>query len=62
MGAWNGRRCQSRSREIHVSQRGSFGRTLIEASDYRIPALGYVIPYHELAGMLQRRVACNWAS
>ena len=31
--------------EIHVSRRGSFGRTLIEASDYGLPALGYVCRY-----------------
>ena len=56
LGAWD-ERGASPITEIHVSQRGSFGRTLIQAADYRIPALGYVIPYHELAGMLQRRVA-----
>lgn len=55
LGAWD-ERAVSPITEIHVSQRGSFGRTLIEAHDYRMPALGYVIPYHELAGMLQRRV------
>ena len=27
--------------EIHISRRGSFGRTLIEAAEYRLPALGY---------------------
>jgi len=31
--------------EIHVSRRGSFGRTLIEAADYELPALGYVCRY-----------------
>ena len=31
--------------EIHVSRRGSFGRTLIEAIDYGLPALGYVCRY-----------------
>ncbi len=31
--------------EIHVSRRGSFGRTLIEAADYGLPALGYVCRY-----------------
>ncbi len=41
---------------IHVSQRGHFGRTLIRARDYRLPALGYVMPYGSLAGMLQQRV------
>jgi 2-octaprenyl-6-methoxyphenol hydroxylase len=34
---------------IHVSQRGRFGRTLIERSDYDLAALGYVVRYGELA-------------
>ncbi|HMW80289.1 MAG TPA: FAD-dependent monooxygenase [Accumulibacter sp.] len=41
---------------IHVSQRGGFGRTLIEASDYDIPALGYVMRYRELASRLASRL------
>src|SRR3990170_4396473 len=27
---------------IHISQRGGFGRALIRATDYDLPALGYV--------------------
>ncbi len=30
---------------IHVSQRGGFGRTLMRADDYALPALGYVAAY-----------------
>ncbi|WP_322005306.1 UbiH/UbiF/VisC/COQ6 family ubiquinone biosynthesis hydroxylase [Paraburkholderia tropica] len=30
---------------IHVSQRGHFGRTLIDRHDYALPALGYVARY-----------------
>lgn len=44
-------------REIHVSQRGGFGRTLIEASDYGAPALGYVMRYRDLAAALAARLA-----
>lgn len=44
--------------QIHVSRRGSFGRTLIEASEYQLPALGYVARYGDvcqsLAGALAR--------
>lgn len=35
---------------IHISQRGGFGRTRLEAKDYAMPALGYV----EEAGALAR--------
>lgn len=31
--------------EIHVSQQGGFGRTLIRAADCNLPALGYVAAY-----------------
>jgi 2-octaprenyl-6-methoxyphenol hydroxylase len=33
---------------IHVSQQGGFGRTLIRAADYELPALGYVASYNDL--------------
>lgn len=39
-------------REIHVSRRGHFGRTLIEADAYALPALGYVTRYGDLATAL----------
>jgi len=35
---------------IHVSQRGGFGRTLIRASDYGVPALGLVAGYGAIRG------------
>ena len=35
-------------RRIHVSQRGGFGSTQIDAVDYAIPALGYVMRYRDL--------------
>jgi len=38
--------------EIHVSQQGGFGRTLIRAADYRLPALGYVAAYSSILGWL----------
>jgi len=44
-------------REIHVSQRGGFGRTLIDADDYGTTALGYVMRYRDLADALAARLA-----
>jgi len=38
--------------EIHVSQQGSFGRTLIRAADYDLPALGYVAAYSGILAWL----------
>ncbi len=48
---------------IHVSQRGRFGRTLIERGEHGLPALGYVARYgsivHALAGAV-RRTGTHW--
>lgn len=38
---------------IHVSQQGTFGRTLIRHSDYGYEALGYVVPYRMLLKTLE---------
>lgn len=42
--------------EIHVSQRGGFGRSLITSEDYGTPALGYVMRYRDLADALNARI------
>ncbi|WP_291992188.1 FAD-dependent monooxygenase [Candidatus Accumulibacter sp. ACC003] len=55
LGAWNvdaGTAIDS----IHVSQRGGFGRTLIDTRDYDLPALGYVMRYRDLAAALDARI------
>lgn len=41
---------------IHVSQKGGFGRTVIDRADYDLPALGYVLRYGDLAGALAARL------
>ncbi len=37
---------------IHISQKDGFGRTLIDRTDYALPALGYVVRYRDLAAAL----------
>jgi 2-octaprenyl-6-methoxyphenol hydroxylase len=48
---------------IHVSQRGHFGRTLIDRAEHGLPALGYVLKYgsivHSLAEAV-RPTAVHW--
>lgn len=39
-------------RQIHVSRRGHFGRTVIDCEEYGLPALGYVARYGALVGAL----------
>ncbi|CAN5736083.1 UbiH/UbiF/VisC/COQ6 family ubiquinone biosynthesis hydroxylase [soil metagenome] len=43
-------------RQIHVSRRGHFGRSLISASDYQLPALGYVARYGDIIAPLEARL------
>lgn len=43
-------------RQIHVSRRGHFGRTLIDRDDYALPALGYVCRYGEIVSALDTRI------
>ena len=38
----------TRISEIHVSRRGHFGRSLIKADEYQVPALGYVARYGDI--------------
>lgn len=42
---------------IHVSQRGGPGRTLIQASEQKLPALGYTVVYAALEAALGARLA-----
>ena len=38
--------------QIHISRRGSFGRTLIDSAEYNLPALGHVCRYGHLVQAL----------
>jgi 2-octaprenyl-6-methoxyphenol hydroxylase len=42
---------------IHISQRGSFGRSLLKAQDHDLPALGYVLSYGALTKALDDALA-----
>lgn len=42
---------------IHISQRGSFGRSLLKAQDHGQEALGYVLPYGALCQALDGALA-----
>ena len=55
LGAWNVS-AGTPIHSIHVSQRNGFGRTVIEARDYDLPALGYVMRYRDLAATLDARI------
>lgn len=60
LNAWNAA-AGTPIKEIHVSQRGGFGRTMIDANDYGTPGLGYVMRYRDLAAALDARIpAEHW--
>ncbi|MFZ6750956.1 FAD-dependent monooxygenase [Undibacterium sp. Ren11W] len=42
--------------QIHVSRRAHFGRSLIKAADYQLPALGYVARYGDIVTTLQNLI------
>ena len=44
-------------KRIHVSQRGQFGRTLIDHDEHGLPALGYVVRYGSLVTTLAQAVS-----
>ena len=46
----------SEIKDIHTSQKNSFGRTLFSASQYNLPALGYVVSYGDLSKALEEAV------
>lgn len=58
LGAWN-EAAATPIHDIHVSQSGGFGRTLITREEQRLPALGYVMRYRDLAAALDARLAAT---
>jgi 2-octaprenyl-6-methoxyphenol hydroxylase len=46
---------------IHISQKGGPGRTLIQAEEQGLPALGYTLPFARLQQALDERVAATGA-
>jgi 2-octaprenyl-6-methoxyphenol hydroxylase len=53
LGVWQDLKQVSAIQTIHISQKNSFGRTLLKASELNVPDLGYVLPYPALQSALQ---------
>jgi 2-octaprenyl-6-methoxyphenol hydroxylase len=53
LNAWDKLSDVSLIRTIHISQKQSFGRTLLTASELNVPELGYVLPYPSLKKALR---------
>ena len=52
LGVWDTLHDVSAIRTIHISQKQSFGRTVLHASKLNVPELGYVLPYPALQDAL----------
>jgi 2-octaprenyl-6-methoxyphenol hydroxylase len=53
LGVWQDLTQVSAINTIHISQKNSFGRTRLNASELNVPELGYVLPYPALHAALQ---------
>ena len=53
LGVWSELANISPIRAIHISQKHSFGRTFLRATELGVPELGYVMPYADLQAQLQ---------
>jgi len=54
LGVWKDLTQVSAIKTIHISQKNSFGRTLLKAAELNVPELGYVLPYPALQTALQQ--------
>ena len=59
IGIWNALYDVSAIRSIHISQRQSFGRALLRAAEFKVPELGYVLPYSALQDALDSALKCG---
>ena len=56
IGLWDGiAPCATPIRKIHISERGKFGFTHLDATEEQVPALGYVAPARDLGRALMAR-------
>jgi len=58
LGVWNEIPQVSGIRTIHISQKNSLGRAVLQAAEMKVPELGYVLPYYALHGALQSALSC----
>jgi 2-octaprenyl-6-methoxyphenol hydroxylase len=56
-GVWNDALPATPIHQVHISQADSIGRTLLKATDFTLPALGYVIRYDDLLRVIQYHLA-----
>lgn len=60
LGVWQALEPATPIARIHVSQRGGFGRVVLDAVEARLPALGYVFDYARLATVTAEALRGGW--
>lgn len=60
LGVWQALEPATPIARIHVSQRGGFGRVVLDAAEARLPALGYVLDYARLATVTAEAMRGGW--
>jgi 2-octaprenyl-6-methoxyphenol hydroxylase len=60
LGVWEALEPATPIARIHVSQRGGFGRVVLDAAEARLPALGYVLDYARLATVTAEALGGGW--
>jgi 2-octaprenyl-6-methoxyphenol hydroxylase len=53
LGIWQANFPATPIHQVHISQADSIGRTLLKATDFNLPALGYVVRYDDLLRAIQ---------
>lgn len=61
LGVWNKLTKKTPITTIHISNRGSFGQTVLTPEDAGVPALGFVVNYHDLFCSMHQRLTTSTA-
>jgi 2-octaprenyl-6-methoxyphenol hydroxylase len=56
LGGWHTLTSNTPITTIHISNRGSFGRTILTSNDAGVPVLGFVVNYHDLFRSMHKRL------
>ncbi|MBX3617414.1 FAD-dependent monooxygenase [Nitrosomonas sp.] len=59
LGVWRDLSRTTAIKTIHISNRGVFGRTILTSSDADVPALGFVVNYHDLFCAMHQQLMTN---
>ncbi len=62
LGVWKALSDVTPIKTIHISNRGGFGRTVLTSAEAGVPALGYVINYHDLFRTMHEALVTSHAT